>query len=134
GPGEQADVRAAVSWAAQQRWSDGRVGMIGHSYDGFAAVMALAQRLPLAATVLMAPAIDLYRGAYMNGVPYVQTPAVTAYYQAFALIPPLSGGEAATAITGRNLSCSAGTIAQSQNGDPGTPFWRERDVIARAAG
>jgi putative CocE/NonD family hydrolase len=31
GPGEQADVRAAVEWAATQPWSTGRVGMYGKS-------------------------------------------------------------------------------------------------------
>ena len=34
GPGEQADVKAAVEWAATQPWSTGKVGMYGKSYDG----------------------------------------------------------------------------------------------------
>src|SRR3954463_4547736 len=34
GPGEQADVVAAVRWAASQPWSTGSVGMYGKSYDG----------------------------------------------------------------------------------------------------
>ena len=34
GPGEQADVVAAVEWAASQPWSTGKVGMYGKSYDG----------------------------------------------------------------------------------------------------
>jgi putative CocE/NonD family hydrolase len=29
GPGEQADVKAAIQWAATQRWSTGKVGMYG---------------------------------------------------------------------------------------------------------
>ncbi|WP_244217636.1 CocE/NonD family hydrolase, partial [Streptomyces carpinensis] len=32
GPGEQADVKAAIDWAAQQPWSTGAVGMYGKSY------------------------------------------------------------------------------------------------------
>src|SRR5688572_17006525 len=117
GPGEQGDVAAAVDWAAAQPWSSGRVGMIGHSYDGYTATIALAQRSDaLAAVVLLAPAIDLYRGAYMNGVGYLQTPVVSAYYQGFALIPPgPDAGQAASALTGRDLSCSAETVAESQN-------------------
>ena len=34
GPGEQADVVAAVEWAASQPWSTGKVGMTGTSYNG----------------------------------------------------------------------------------------------------
>src|SRR3954468_22523714 len=33
GPGEQADVKAAVEWAARQPWSTGSVGMYAKSYD-----------------------------------------------------------------------------------------------------
>ena len=34
GPGEQADVVAAVDWARTQPWSTGHVGIYGKSYDG----------------------------------------------------------------------------------------------------
>src|ERR1051325_7037516 len=34
GPGEQADVVNAVTWASKQPWSTGSVGMYGKSYDG----------------------------------------------------------------------------------------------------
>jgi uncharacterized protein len=33
GPGEQADVKAAIQWSAKQPWSTGKVGMYGKSYD-----------------------------------------------------------------------------------------------------
>ena len=137
GPGEQGDVATAIDWAAGQPWSTGRVGMLGHSYDGFAGVIALSQRPgALAAAVLAAPAVDLYRGIYMNGVAYAQGRGVTPYYQAFALIPPLTGGPDGTAgaITGRDLSCAARLVRESQNGDPSRPFWRDRDFTARASG
>ena len=39
------DTVAAIEWASQQRWSDGRVGMYGGSYTGFAA-WAATKRLP----------------------------------------------------------------------------------------
>jgi uncharacterized protein len=132
GPGEQGDVAAALAWAAAQPWSTGRVGMAGHSYDGFAAVIGLAQHPPeLAAAVVMAPAIDLYRGAYMNGVPYFQGRGVGAYYQGLGLVPPLSPGDAPSAI---DPACAPDVVARSQEADPETPFWRERDMSARAAG
>jgi predicted acyl esterase len=136
GSGERADVRAAVSWARSQGWSTGRVGMIGHSYEGFAAVMALAERVPgLAAAVLTAPAIDLYRGIYMNGVGYQQSPVVAPYYQAFQLIPPFDPTAALSAYSGRfsNLECLLEVAREGQNPDPRSDFWRARDFSWRAA-
>jgi hypothetical protein len=128
GPGEQADARAAVEWAASQPWSTGRVGMLGHSYDGYAAIAALAQRPPaLRAVVVAAPAVSLYRGAFMNGVAYLQTPGVAAYYQALSV-----GGLGAPAS--RDPACSAATIGEARNPDPKSAFWRERDLTKRAAG
>ena len=42
---EAEDSVAAITWASRQGWSDGRVGMYGGSYSGFAA-WAAAKRLP----------------------------------------------------------------------------------------
>ena len=44
GPGEQADVKAAVEWAATQPWSTGKVGMYGKSYDGVTGLIGIAQQ------------------------------------------------------------------------------------------
>ena len=41
------DARAVVNWIAKQPWSDGRVGMYGDGYSGFAA-WAAAKRMPAA--------------------------------------------------------------------------------------
>ncbi len=41
------DARAVIDWIAKQPWSDGRVGMYGEGYGGFAA-WAAAKRLPTA--------------------------------------------------------------------------------------
>lgn len=136
GPGERADVRAAVTWVATREWSTGRVGMIGHSYEGFAAVLALAERTPeLAGAVLTAPAFDLYRGAYMNGVGYAASPVIAPYYQAFQLIPPLDPAAALTAYSGRftNPACSLEILREGQNPDRESAFWRARNFAERAA-
>jgi putative CocE/NonD family hydrolase len=45
GPGEQADVKAAVKWAATElEGTSGAVGMYGKSYDGVTGLIGLAQR------------------------------------------------------------------------------------------
>jgi putative CocE/NonD family hydrolase len=57
-----ADAAAVIAWIARQPWSDGRVGMIGTGYSGFAAWSA-ARRMPpalkaIATTDATAPGID----------------------------------------------------------------------------
>lgn len=56
------DARAVIAWIAGQPWSDGRVGMMGSGYAGFAA-WAAAKRLPQALKAIatfspMAPGVD----------------------------------------------------------------------------
>ena len=73
GPGEQADVKSAVQWAASQPWSTGKVGMYGKSYDGVTGLIGEAQRpRGLKAIVSQEPVYDLYRYLYTNGVRYDQ--------------------------------------------------------------
>lgn len=75
------DARAVIDWIARQPWSDGRVGMYGGSYNGFAAWSA-AKKLPKALKCLMtsataAPGIDvpMQGNVFMNflypWLPYV---------------------------------------------------------------
>lgn len=59
---EGEDARAVIRWIAQQPWSDGRVGMYGSGYAGYAA-WAAAKQLPaplraIATTDPMAPGIS----------------------------------------------------------------------------
>jgi putative CocE/NonD family hydrolase len=56
------DARAVIGWIAQQPWSDGRVGMYGSGYSGFAS-WAAAKRLPPALKAIAtsgpdAPGVD----------------------------------------------------------------------------
>jgi uncharacterized protein len=57
------DARAVINWIAKQTWSDGRVGMYGDGYSGFAA-WAAAMHLPpalkaVASSASSAPGIDV---------------------------------------------------------------------------
>ena len=57
------DVRAVIDWIAKQPWSDGRVGMYGTNYSGFAQ-WAAAKRLPpalkaIATYAASAPGVDI---------------------------------------------------------------------------
>jgi putative CocE/NonD family hydrolase len=69
GPGEQADVVAAVKWAASQPWSTGSVAMYGKSYDGVTGLIGVNKRPEgLKAVVSQEPVYDLYRYLYGNGI------------------------------------------------------------------
>src|SRR3954467_751803 len=88
GPGEQADVKAAVEWAAAQPWSTGKVGMYGKSYDGVTGLIGIKQQPKgLAAVVSQEPVYDLYRYLYMNRTRYLNSVATPNLYDAIAITP-----------------------------------------------
>ena len=92
GPGEQADVKAAVEWAARQPWSTGKVGMYGKSYDGVTGLIGIAQQPQgLAAVVSQEPVYDLYRYLYTNRVRFENSLATPALYDAIAATPGTTG-------------------------------------------
>ena len=141
GPGEQADAKAAVEWAAAQPWSTGRVGMYGISYDGWTQIMALATRpRGLAAVVAQAPLTDGYRAFWMNGSHYQGGWWLTATvgYGTLDLKPPNRAHDPeglVNAVTGTatNPHCYASNAAFTSVGDKSIPYWQERDIVARAA-
>ena len=142
GAGEQGDAKAAVEWAARQDWSTGRVGMWGLSYDGTTQVMNLANRpRGLRATVIMAPAIDRYRGFFMNGVPYARGHLIAPYYYGLSLLPPVllppserPDYDAGPPSDPLCLEQLAHLSAETTNPDPSTRFWRKRNYIPGARG
>ena len=70
GPGEQADVKAAIQWAARQPWSTGDVGMYGKSYDAVTGLVGNNLRLPrLKAVVAQEPLWNMYNYLFSNEVP-----------------------------------------------------------------
>ncbi len=60
------DARAVINWIAKQPWSDGRVGMYGDGYSGFASWAAAKKAPPalkaIATSATSAPGIDLPMG------------------------------------------------------------------------
>lgn len=138
GRGEQADAEAAVEWAARRRWSNGRVGTFGISYDGYTQVMNLANRPKgLVAAVIMAPVISGYRAMYMNRNLYFPFgPQLPFFYEYLALLPPSLQSDPeqwahAAAGTLQRPGCPLDKLPQSDP-DPRSDYWRERDLVARA--
>jgi uncharacterized protein len=70
------DAAAVIDWIARQPWSDGRVGMLGDGYSGYAAWAAARRKPPalkaIATIAPMAPGIDfpmagqIYRNAMVR--------------------------------------------------------------------
>ena len=66
---ERLDLYDLVEWAAEQAWSNGRVGMIGISYFAMAQLEAASEHPPhLDAIFPIATSSDLYEGVYHNGL------------------------------------------------------------------
>jgi uncharacterized protein len=129
GKGEQADVKAAVEWAAAQPWSTGKVGMWGVSYDAWTQVMALATKPKgLAAAIVASPLIDYYRGLFHNGVHYAAgwhtTP--TAYAAGDLTPHSLSAPpqQHVTALTGTatGARCYADNVVEGERGDRSSAY------------
>jgi uncharacterized protein len=68
---DQKDAKTLLSWIAKQKWSNARVGMIGHSYVGSTPSMALAQNHPALKTIVPSAGLAaIYHHEFQDGVPY----------------------------------------------------------------
>jgi putative CocE/NonD family hydrolase len=140
GPGEQADVKAAVQWASAQPWSTGSVGMYGKSYDAVTGVIGEAKEpTGLKAIVSQEPVYDLYRYLYTNGVRYENSVATPALYDAIAATPgtatdsPAYNGEAIN-DTARPGCPVLNYLDQAANSDHSSLYWKARDLIPATRG
>jgi predicted acyl esterase len=138
GPGEQADVKAAVEWAASRDWSTGRVGMYGKSYDGVTGLIgAVSKPAGLAAVVSQEPVYDLYRYLYSDGIRYENSVATPALYDLIADTPgPLQDDPAYNADGMNDLArpgCPALNWLDQQQSSHDAAYWKARDLIPRAA-
>jgi predicted acyl esterase len=143
GAGEQADVVAAVEWAATQEWSNGKVGMYGKSYDAVTGLIGVnKQPEGLAAVVAQQPVYDLYRYLYGDGLRRFNSVATPALYD---LIDATPGTATDTAerpeyqINGANDTERPGCKAanwfdQAGNDDHDSNYWRLRNLIPGAKG
>jgi uncharacterized protein len=71
GPKDASDAKEIVEWAASQRWSNGRVGMTGHSYVGSTPQLAAAQNPKGLVTIVPSAGLAaMYHHKFQMGVPY----------------------------------------------------------------
>ncbi len=89
---EQDDAIAAIAWLARQPWCSGKVGMIGYSWGGFAALQVAARRPPELGAIVTVDSTD---DRYADDVHYMGG-CLLAYYlfswaasmHVYATLPP----------------------------------------------
>ncbi|GAB3271388.1 CocE/NonD family hydrolase [Kineosporia babensis] len=139
GPGEQADVKAAVDWAAKQSWSSGAVAMYGKSYDASTALIGSnLDHEALKAVVAMEPLWEPYRNFRSDGVPRATISSVANQYSTIANSPQMPDDTERyrenAAWETRNPECSLTQLGQYQIAGHDSQFWKDRDLAEKAAG
>lgn len=77
GNAERADLDQAITWFGTQKWSNGRVGMIGVSYDGSTPWEVAATGNKYLKTIVPISGVnDIYHLMYKNGAPEFRGPVL----------------------------------------------------------
>ena len=139
GPGEQADVKAAIDWAASQPWSTGAVGMYGGSYDAITGLVGNnLNQDALQAVVAQSPFWDLYTHIRSNGVPRSTIVNISRTYNEIATLPQLPDDDERyrtnAAYEQVNPLCLLVNSLGYQDADPDSEYWQFRNLAERAAG
>ena len=130
GPGERMDAKAAVEWAASQPWSNGKVGVLGKSYDAWTGLMAAAERPKgLAAVLAMEPVYSGYRYLYTNGVRFVNSVATPSVFTLLDATPGGAGDSPQYLVNGAPQGCYALNVGQQQQDSEAMAFWDARNLI-----
>ena len=111
GPKDGRDLEQVIDWAAGQPWSNGRVGMTGHSYVGSTPSVAAAQNTEGLKTIVPSAGLaSMYHHQFQAGVPYFLqwTGVQWSYnYLAFARkLPPVGAEPVQGANTGDDFGNS----------------------------
>ncbi|MGH2692812.1 MAG: CocE/NonD family hydrolase, partial [Actinomycetota bacterium] len=137
GAREQAAVRAAVEWAASQSWSNGKVALLGKSYDGWTGLMGMAQQPEgLAAVVSLEPVYEGYRYMYMNGIRRPPYAATMGLFQVIDAIPGSAQDTPQYHVNGApQVWCYPVNLAGNYaDDDPHGLYWEERNLIPTTLG
>ncbi|GGK79483.1 hypothetical protein GCM10011509_29980 [Ornithinimicrobium pekingense] len=139
GPGEQADVVAAVEWSANQPWSTGKVGLYGKSYDGVTGLIGANEEPEgLAAVVSQEPLWDMYNYLFSNGVRRPNHLGTPYAYNSIASVQGMPDDtdryKTNAAYEQTHPECLADNVTDTQDPDPDSDYWQARDLAAMAAG
>ena len=154
GNAEKESAYKIVEWIAKQKWSTGKVAMIGGSYEGTTATAAAVTRPPHLTTVVPEAAISRWYGyAFSGGIRYSYTnewlghestsalddegfDTPLAFDFGLAIPPPLDpqGADWAERVQSTITPCDE--VEHTEHGYDDTPdydkFWKERDYLKDA--
>ena len=154
GKREKRTAYELVEWIARQKWSTGKVAMMGGSYEGTTATAAAVTRPPHLTTIVPMAAISRWYGyAYSGGIRYLytneplshegvsavddegfDTPA--AFDFGLAVPPPIDVGGDDWAGRVEDSITPCDEIKHTEHGYDNTPdydkFWIERDYLRDA--
>ena len=139
GPGEQADVKAAIQWAATRPWSTGKVGMYGKSYDAVTGLVGNDLRLgALKAVVAQEPVWNMYDYLFSNGVPRPNVTGTPNAYNGIATMAPLADDtdhyKANATYEASHPDCLSDNLTNNNNPDLDSTYWSARNLAAKARG
>ncbi|MDP9066982.1 MAG: CocE/NonD family hydrolase [Actinomycetota bacterium] len=135
GPGDQQDGYATVEWIADQKWSNGKVGMYGVSHVGMSQYAAAVASPPaLKAIIPIAPVTSFYRYLYNGGVHYETNMLTPAAYEGLTAAPPPTNASAPNYFSNLvQTSCSGENVVRGMSLDGTmTKYWRQRDYPSMA--
>ncbi len=154
GKREKDTAHALVEWVAKQKWSNGKIGMIGGSYEGTTAIAAATTKPRHLTTIVPEGAISRwYDYAYSSGVRYLHNNEYLGHQGASALDdegfdtpvafdfglavpPPLDVQDPTWAERVGSTMSPCDEIEHTERGYDDTPdydkFWVERDYVRDA--
>jgi predicted acyl esterase len=126
------DLKQVVEWAASRSWSNGRVGMTGHSYVGSTPSVAAAQDPAGLKTIVPSAGLaSMYHHQFQDGVPYfLQWAGPIEAYEQIAIERKLPGGDDfgnSMEDTGCGLPNSAAVAGEDQLSGRYADWHLERD-------
>jgi uncharacterized protein len=141
GEDDRRDLAAAVDWVRAQPWSTGRLAVAGFSYEGGAALNALAAAGDrIDAAVLLSPVAAPYESIWSQGVHQLHPiPFASSFGPGLAAVDamgPAAGGSAGREVanaTSADPACWARHTEGVEQPDRSHPFWREREPARAAA-
>ena len=139
GPGEQADIAAAIEWSASRRWSTGDVGMYGKSYDAVTGLAGNNLDLePLKAVVAQEPLWNMYNYLWSNKVARPNLTGTPEAYNSIATMKPMKGDSKRYAKNARyevrHPECLANNLSDPNQPDVESEYWDARNLAEDAAG
>ncbi|MET9555797.1 CocE/NonD family hydrolase [Streptomyces sp. NPDC006645] len=139
GPGDQADVKAAIDWSAKQPWSTGAVGMYGKSFDAYTGLIGNnLDQDALKAVVAQEPVWDAQRHLQSNGLFRPNAVLTAQTYNGIALNPQLPDDDkrylANSRYEEKHPECLTENAAGYRIADPADPYWTSRSPAKKAKG